>query len=404
VARFNTVAALPCDERLLAFETHWNLGSPSGFGDVRRKAKYDSAYTTISLEARAVHHSIAVGSGRNPSYWPDHLPTQFFPVVFHPSVAPPELSDLVLALPPVRAATTASQRTFAVFGSHGGVIGYAKLHHPGVIGRFSRALPLYQWVHSLEVARTLSRLRADWPADFSLMIEYGGTYVQPSVTASGFGTLYRSNPVLGTDVAGSPDWMIPAFSLMGSEDADFESASLLDFVLSIVGDEPGQAFMDVIAGVVTTFTWMACSQGLIPEFNAQNLLFLLDTSHRTLWVCVRDMADVFQDLEICRSDVEGPFSRYKAVGQGVSHDLHERRSFAFDFKLGTYVLLPLAQEFCRLTGASLSDVVGSIRDVCRQALAPYPGYFGSDTVWWGYPQRANVGRADYEARADPLFR
>lgn len=407
---FSIAAELPRDLRLLAFESHWNLGSPSGFGRVEPDARSAVATESVDLQARAIHYSVCVGSGREPPYWPRGARSEadraFFPVVFHPRVTPPRPSELVRVLPALKGVPTASQRTYAILepSADQTILGYAKLHHPGVIGRFNRSLTLYQWIHSLEVSRTLVQQRQHWPRDFSLMVEYGGTYVETTADTSGFGALYRSNPVLAGAEKSSPDWIIPAFSLLGDPEAGFESLPLLEFVLLLLDDNRQNGFGELVRRLMSVYVWMACEQGLIPELNAQNLLLVASTTEGRVWMCVRDMADVFQDLDMSVHGSAMPFSRYKAIGRDVSHDLHQRRSFAYDFKLGRYVLLPLAREYCRMTGSDLESVTHMIRAVGRELFAPYKGYFQSETEWWSYPAVADVGRGDYVAHRNPLFR
>jgi hypothetical protein len=236
------------------------------------------------------------------------------------------------------------------------------------------------------------------------MVEHGGTYVESTDTVRGFGTIYRSNPVCKEGELDVADWIVPVFSLLGDVDAGFESLRLYEFMLAMLDEDRQSGFVELVKMLVSTYVWMSCDLGLIPEFNAQNALLVVDASAGRVWVCVRDMADVFQDLDIRATDASVPFSRYKAIGTGVSHDLYQRRSFAFDFKLGTYILVPLCNEFARLSGSSPVTAIAMAREVCRDLLARYDGYFASDSEWWSYPKSPNVGRFAYIRERGPQFR
>jgi hypothetical protein len=148
----------------------------------------------------------------------------------------------------------------------------------------------------------------------------------------------------------------------------------------------------MIKPLIDGFVFLATKLGLIPEWHAQNVLF-------------RDVADVFKDYEIRRSLTKHTaFCSYKAVNPPHNSDLFKRRSFAFDFKLGEYLLFPLATRFAREFGFDADQVVSQIRELTLDAWKRFPGYFESSSAWYDYPERPLVVRGDYRVRQNPRFR
>ena len=406
------VKAMDRDTRLLHLERFWNQGSPSGFhASVRNGFRPQDPSPHHMLPVDAVHYSLSTGSGQLPDYLhlPELLAGDHHPSVPHPAIpAAINLEEKAIKrIGSLVGVPTASQRTLAILASEDEptIVGYVKTHYPEVIGRFDRSLKLYQWVHSLEVSRTLLTFRLEWPDGLLVMPESSGTYVEGGANRVGFGTLFRGNPV-----ASDRDWhleldhwLVPFFSLLGDESAPFDSLALLEEVLHMAGTSLAAGFEKLVAQLLDVYTWMCGFAGLIPEFNAQNVLVASKPGTNGVQICIRDMADMFQDRGIRRIE-SAPFSRYKAIGPGAGSDLYQRRSFAFDFKMGSYLLEPLCKNYCRLSGLALESTQSLVREVAVQRWSKYPGYFESPNEWWRYPKSDSVGRSSYEPASEPMFR
>ena len=97
-------------------------------------------------------------------------------------------------------------------------------------------------------------------------------------------------------------------------------------------------------------------------------------------------------------------STYHELDQETSTDIHERRSFAFDFKLSTYIIKPLVDAVCKELNWNEVKIYNAIKDFVSSSIIWPQNYFPKDGFAYGYPKHNNVGRLNYIAIGRPLLR
>jgi hypothetical protein len=388
----------------LTLERYWNDGSPSGhqLGMPIQWAPSNQllGYALSTMLVPCVDVTVVEPPhGRSDFARRDEAAAmQRFPL--HPVMA-----EELASSPPLHGSTgpmlsehyvvpTASGRTVAVLNTGGQITNYLKLAYPRPLGRFSRDLSLFKWMASLERSAMFHlALMSDLTATF--LPDDGGGYLEGSRLGHGIGFLERSR--LEQQRA---ELLVPAFALSAAPPSGVGTVLLA--LQRLAGWSPDDLVELLIDQLVLTYLNLALNHGLMPELNAQNLLYVIDRETGTCRVCIRDMQDVFVDDHV-RQAVGLPTGgvAYKRLSHR-SQDLLERRSFSYDFKLGEYVLGPLSSVIANVAGRPW-DLSGHVRSLVRQ-LAGDAEYWPSDGAWYAYPDTAGVGRSSYQRRENPRWR
>ncbi|WP_250404503.1 ferric iron reductase [Streptomyces cellostaticus] len=239
-------------------------------------------------------------------------------------------------------APTASARTVLVLDS--GPVHYAKLHYPGLLGRVPREMDTKR-------VRASVRMSAALDQEAGLLSD-GCAYLPESIgvttrlTGTEQGVVYRefiprSRSTDSADGVVRPQ--IPLFSLFSTDLHSPEDPPLLVDLLCGAGGggRPAEAFVSLVDLLIESYCALVFGVGLVPEDHAQNLLIELDWSGAPRRVVRRDLLDWYADLEIRRlRKLPTDFTRVL----DTEHDAERAyggRSYAFDFRLGEYVLDPL---------------------------------------------------------------
>lgn len=302
---------------------------------------------------------------------------------------------------------TASGRTVLCFDDVSGEPTlFVKLHLPIEIGRFVRDLSLPKWLAGLENSKELRSLLPHMPQEFSFLFEGAGIYRESSSGQSGFGAIYRDfrpTPLIQT----GRTLLVPVFALFARSGLPDDAPPFLKAVIDLLNsNDPTGCFLDqMVMPLIQSFQSLAARFGLIPEWNAQNVLFELNLDNGSVRLVARDHGDFFKDL--AHRDQKGlhtQFSSYKTIDPQIDDDQFERRSFAFDFKLGEYVLRPLCVAFSEAFNRPSDRVLRMVRDRSRSSWRKFRDYFRDDGIWYRYPRKREVSRSVYEAVEDPPFR
>jgi len=161
----------------------------------------------------------------------------------------------------------------------------------------------------------------------------------------------------------------------------------------------------VVRPLVEGYEFLALQVGMLPECNAQNVLLEVNPTTSATRVVHRDLMGFFKDLDfglVGETDAFG-MNRYHTIGRSIG-DTRMRRSFAFDFKLGEYVLDPLGREIAGIFNLTVEEVEAAVRDVIEASLRWPPAYFPADGLAYGYPRRSSVGRGAYVPIGKPRYR
>ena len=406
--KYETIRSNPL-AALMYLERYVNKGSPSGF-----LAEYatSAATTPASLLPFFDLPLLSVPNEHLTSYQPDLLPDILRGPDRTHALYPchPDIVDLIVQLIPTRVHVarttrvipTASART--VYAVESSV--YIKLHYPHMIGRFSRANPWPKWISGFENSQELSRAIAAQlaPPDFAMLRERSGMLVgRGSNAAVGAGCIIREElpfPV-------GHGLLIPFFSLFSTDRFAPADAPLLVQLLRD-WDSPMDRAMDLLIDpLLRCFKFQAIDLGLLPENNAQNLLFEYSQEDSKARIVHRDMMGTFKDLAMRRTQgLHTALNPYHSVDLAAdSAECHRRRSFCYDFKMGEYVFSEIESVLVSYFEVSSTAFRDAVKQAFHQIVTrEVEEYFGSPNTWWGYAPVLPEGGRPYIEQADPKYR
>ncbi|MFB7785215.1 IucA/IucC family C-terminal-domain containing protein [Streptomyces vinaceus] len=343
---------------MLHLERWCNDGSPSGlsFGAHQvavkhrpREGEPDFSVPTYAVPWERAELSLAAPS---PEVAAAVLGDRGPLLAVHPDnpVAPPWPAG-----PALRVVPTASARTVVALEPE--PVLHVKLHYPGLLGRVPRELDAHRVRASVRMSSALEEIRELLPQSCAYLAETVGVVAR--VDGSDLGVVYRET--LPRHCAGGPRGaaLVPFFALFSTDLHAPDDPPLLVQLLDHGAPERGlRALLDL---VLESYAALVFGQGLVPEDHAQNLLLQLDGDGRPVRIVRRDLLDWYADLEIRRR--RGlPTDFVRALD--VSHDAeraHGGRSYAFDFRLGDYILDPVLECAARYLGVDRDATTEWIR-------------------------------------------
>ncbi|WP_020586340.1 hypothetical protein [Desulfobacter curvatus] len=281
---------------------------------------------------------------------------------------------------------------------------YIKLHFPKIIGRFPRDLSIYKWLSSLEKSKEFYFHCKNFPPTTGFLYDFGGIFYNDKVTNTGFGTIFREftpRPILPP----KSKLLLPAFSLIARSNKRGYDNNLLKCIIDCIGVDPHLFVSLFISPLLDSYLYLSIELGLIPECNAQNVLFEFDIEELKTRVVFRDLGDAFVDFEVRNGKkLHTMFCSYKSLDGVFGKDIFERRSFAYDFKLSHYIFKPLIQRYSEITQISFKSLCNQVKDLFHAKFDGSESYFGSNDYWYSYPKENNVGRGRYIKNRNPSFR
>ena len=393
----------------IELERFWNDGSPSGFtfkNNVAIQYSPFSKYPFFMLPVFAVGRDKCIQIGKIPNGWANKIENQKLPFPIHPEIIEHVLNhnhnipkkNHSLNIPVI---PTSSSRTVlwkgTIDSSH-----FIKLHYPKKIGRFQRDLYLYKWLSSLETSRELLSFIEKFPPCFAYLREVSGTFIEGTSEIAGFGVIYR-------EFAPYPykpsSLLIPSFSLFAKNHLSETQPPLLIRIIQNMNSPLDFFISHFIQPILDSYIFLACKCGLIPENNAQNVLFEINSDTMEVRFVLRDMADIFKDFTVrTQLGLHNSLCTYHTIEKQIHIDFYKRRSFAYDFKCGQYLLKPLAVCFSRGFGIKLEKVLNVIREIAVSKWSSHRGYFEHENTWYAYPKKSGVGRESYIKLSNPEFR
>jgi hypothetical protein len=407
-----------CSRPLLAwmhFESEVNDGSPSGF-DIGQmvRSEYRSNAPEFDLPVYLIdnpENAIRIGSTSSLNQILN-LSTNICPLCVHPQFIDRLSGHLKLcnySILPVKAKASSSIRTAWIL-DRGAPVSFVKMHFPATIGRFQRGVRLYGWQASLENSRLLSYAITSSklipPDSFAILRETGGTFVEGDGIVEGFGHIEREvTPFPPRDNSKNYP-IIPFFSLWAGATTAGAKSTLLARIVADTKVSYELLLNQLITPLLEGYNYTAIEIGLIPECNAQNLLWEMDPLMKHSRVVHRDMMGFFKDLTIglAKCQESFPSITYHTIGSEHCSDTKLRRSFAFDFKLTQYVIDPLVYVLSEVYDRPESEIQSDIVKMVKRLLKWPTDYFPDDNMAYGYPKEHTVSRSNYVCIGTPRYR
>ena len=405
--KFSEIIKLGKISTYLYLERYWNDGSPSGYNlNISGRYSPSSSHANFPLPVYAVDQFACTHIGELSYHWSTEiLNLGKLPIPLHPRTYEnikrkygdfPDQPHKNIDVVPL-----ANGRT--VFHlDNGERPHFIKLHYPEIIGRIPRGLPLFKWISGLENSRELISHIHDFPSSLCFLPEPAGTFFQSTKASPGFGVLYR-------DFVPVPErkscLLLPAFSLFAQKELEHDTDPLLIQILNDFSPTIENFIDKFITPALSAFVFLSCEIGLIPELHAQNSLYEINLADGSTRFVIRDLSDIFKDFTLRRHiGLHNTFCSYKTINIDRDVDYYKRRSFSYDFKLGEYLLHPLARCFSKGMKIPLHDVIGAILEEAKSIWLKHPDYFLHTDKWYAYPKEDRVSRDSYIEYETPNFR
>ena len=284
---------------------------------------------------------------------------------------------------------------------------YLKLHYKGVLGRIERSMPIRKSMAEIEISKLLidevissgktsfgifhspfcNYYNDDKGTDFSFILRLSDPFPR-----------LNENPIL-----------IPCFSLFSTDIKELSHPPLLLQILQKTNANSDWFLSNLIFPVLRMYIHLCKIHGLIPEINAQNLVYEFDDKFNCLRPVIRDFMEIEKDLSIRgKLNLRNNFDsiNYKTIVNS-DEDYFIRHSFSFDFKLTHYVIVPLAKLFSRQLGIDLNKLLSEIRDfVFAEWGQEIHTHFQPFDKWYDVPNRLLVNKSDrkYNINTNPILR
>ena len=413
----SSILARPLNS-LQYLERYVNDGSPSGFTEINRPSPQTDPFGFTP------HFELQVARG--PADWfqslgqqPDWIARMIRTdttgwLLIHPDMreaeelARHEISFEMLENAPV--VPTSSGRTVQFCPPN--PPDYVKLHYSSVLGRIQRHMPFQKLVAGLETSAIVAAAVADrvFREDFAVFPETGGILltVPTSEGQHEWGLAWRPfKPLTAGDLP--TQVLVPFFSLFSVDRLASYQPPILAQLIDTIAARPMDFIIDtLVVPLVTHYVTMVSQLGLQPEWNAQNLLVSLNDALQIVALVMRDMTDVERDLTIReqnRLTTDFASYPYKCISARDGRLYKLRHSFAFDFKLGTYTIDPLATVVAAEYKMDRSVVRGALREAITPILRRLPpSYFPEDGHAYCHGRHMLTGDRPYVSMGVPLYR
>jgi len=370
----------------LGLEGHVNRGSPSGF-TARNQARPE--WRPGAAGGVPVHLVRCEGSVQSFGTWPLRWEQAQDPsmLLAHPFAVEAMNLRSVTTTPGV---ATASTRTVVLTGLQPSF--HVKLHYPGVLGRVRRDLPLQKALAGFELSSELSEFLGVVANDrWAMLREIGGRARVDGDSGDSWAVVLRE----GRPYPDTPhrSLLVPAFSLCACDGRSPDDEILLTqmFRAAKHTDPTTWLLSEILVPLTEMYFALVGRLGIMPEINAQNLLFAT-SSEGEIRIVLRDLGRVEKLLHIRRRQGRGVrflSSPYKEVDADRDSGFAAiRHSFSFDFKLCGYVLRPVIEAAVKSFGLDRSALVGEVRECVKQQISELglAEFFPPSTETYGHPK------------------
>lgn len=397
-----------------------NEGSPSGYSQVNQVSLpahpvFGQPFFQVGCfecSMANVHYLVSKGAHEKEPPYP--LKTGYIPI--HPDMVTHESTkSLGLSNPPKDLLTcipSSSGRTVFVWSpDNEEPLYFLKLHYGNLLGRFNRTLDRRRIISALKINSDLVESQEYFPSGIAFLPEVGAFLAQNNlVKTSEVGALIRSLHPFPYSIKN--EVFIPFFALFSKDIKRSQEPILLEQVLRWTSD-PYQTFLErLIEPLLQGFCFLALHLGLIPEWNAQNLLLGMTSEGHITRIVFRDLQGTYRDLAYRASFLpEVDEDEYKILPCKTSQHCFEarrQRSYLFDFKLCQYVLEPLANLTAKILGLSKYNLEQKIVEITMKEFSKYcdyDTYFPEGNVWYGQSSGISEKNSNFfSKRLNPTFR
>lgn len=324
----------------LAMERYVNDGSPSGVTTTTSaRTSPTGPYPDFELPFYSCP-GLTMRTTR-PALPDPGLPGEALPV--HPDLDSATEGGLAEDHPPalvgtVRVAPTSSGRTVAVTNPRRHPV-HIKLHYPRILGRFPRRIDVRRADAALDTTALLVDHRAELPSDVAFLPEPAAL-----VAPSGIAAILRwPTPYPHHDAVA----LVPLFALFSRDRRHPDDPTLLQQILEGDPDPATTVWDRLLRPIVDGWVHLAVRLGLVPEWNAQNLLVELAPDGQLHRIVFRDLEGNHRDpthRPDWASPIEATDHRVLTTEDTAAR---QQRSWLYDFKLGDYVIEPLVASTAR---------------------------------------------------------
>lgn len=375
---FNSLIHKNKFEILVYLENNLNDGSPSGFsGQMEVLGEFSAGRKKpISIKCLQVKYPVLEYSVSIKELTPviQSRMVAVHPLFFEQLKKEKDLKKYELC-DELDAYVTASGRTVAVNTEND--FYFLKLHFPGVIGRVNRHLPFRKAIAGVEISNIVANLILTGKLDeMGLLpeIKCCGVNTGFGIDEGSWSHIERSGNIVCKNGVDKDSLLIPSFSLFAERKTITEEKLIKEICEYLHVESVSQFFEMFLKPLILGYLKITFIYGLMPEINAQNLLYAFNYNNRTVYPVLRDMGRVEKLLYI-NDDLRDLLScPYKSTEIKSSADYAlKRHSFSFDFKLTRYVIEPLTNAFCDSFHLDAKTVKNEISKLSTEILDSISG-------------------------------
>lgn len=394
-------------------ERYVNDGSPSGFTSIYRSSANTDPFGSwpwFQLNLMKVPIEYCETYGVIPD-WPS--PENDNWIFIHPDLDLTTIKDDMVQVElfeSYRVTPTSSTRTVQFIDGMDN--DYAKLHFDGILGRVNRALPLKKAISGPEIFRDLEEnlTNGSLPENLCLLPESGARVIKlpfKNGEVKEIGMIWRKNQPCGQR-ASEVTHIWPLFSLFSTDRlSPLDPYLLIQLTSSSEKDPVTYALEKIIFPAIECYMSLILKFGYQVECNAQNLMVGLNDRLEIVSLVIRDIGRFEKDITIRKHlglNVKFESFPYKCISE--EQELYQiRHSFAFDFKLIQYIILPIVETIAREYGVNRTLVDQKIKDFIRPYIENLPRqYFPQDGKWYKHERILLINERPYVGMDNPKYR
>ncbi|MCB9205434.1 MAG: hypothetical protein H6603_10695 [Flavobacteriales bacterium] len=399
-------------------ERYLNDGSPSGFTTIYTTSPETSPFGSTSW----FNPFICLAPPENfktfgtiPSWPGESFGTNDDWILVHPDMADNVFfrqNELKIFIDKgLKVSPTASGRTVQIVNKT--PQDYVKLHYEGILGRVRRELPYNKAIGGPETSIIISEAidRRILPNELSLFKEPGARILENKVDGrvSQWGMVWREGTPYGLS-SSEATYIIPIFSLFSFDRLATYEFPILKQIIDHSDCGPDVYVFDkLITPILKCYFELILKLGLQAEWNAQNLLIAFNNDFSETKLVMRDLESVDKDITLMEQlNIKHQFDSYpyKCLLQ-EQYNYTIKHSFMYDFKLGDYILEPLATFLYKYYKVNFNNTQNRIREIAQKYIDQLPTDFFPKKKWYSFEKvlvDQSVIERPYLAHNNPKFR
>lgn len=407
--KLHTMNTMDRESILIYLENLVNNGSPSGFSNQKEAlGKYAAGQIEpIELQMIKIPYPVMEYSV-NDGFIKSNVPQDT--MIIHPLVyetlMEKERINKYKVCGKVKAYVTASGRTVLAEFQEG--ISFIKLHFPGVLGRVNRHLPLTKAIAGVEISNIIEQLILEGSIKgLGLLPEIKCRGIIRGDLQDSLSFVERANTPINYMGVDEKSILIPGFSLFSKDIKNTDDPVLIQQLCKEFSLINENVFFDtILKPLISGYLKLTFEYGLMPEINAQNVLYALDFDKKTIYPVLRDMGRVEKLLYVNPNLSSLISCPYKTIGKDQKEYALKRHSFSFDFKLIQYVIEPIIDSFCDMFDKEKYEVKVKLCELISQLIdSVYNArrWLPKDRKMIGHPKMLLTKERPYIEVGDPLI-